>query len=121
MADQIRFRVRPVYHGSDLLVEICDDHRVAGFPNVAAVLQEALDAVQERHPENLDDPEVALSQDRYFGYWKYAGGRYEIDDDIWGLFVSAPVDNRAVIADVERALLASGKFVKEEVDFGLYK
>ncbi|MGK4872724.1 hypothetical protein, partial [Salmonella enterica] len=74
-----------------------------------------------RHPENLDDPEVALLQDRYFGYWKYAGGRCEIDDDIWGLFVSAPVDNRAVIADVERALLASGKFVKEEVDLGLYK
>ncbi|CAJ0700044.1 hypothetical protein LMG19089_02495 [Ralstonia edaphis] len=121
MADQIRFRVRPLYHGSDLLVEICGDHRFASFPNVAAVLERALDAVQERHPENLDDAEVALLHDRYFGYWKYAGGRYEIDDDIWGLFVSAPANNRAVIADVERALLESGKFVKEEVDFGLYK
>lgn len=113
--------MRPVYHGSELLVEVLGDHRADGFPDVAAILQGALHSTREPHPENLDDPGIALSQDRYFSYWKYAGGCYEIDDDIWALFVTAKVDNTLVIADIERALLASGEFVKEAVDYERFK
>jgi hypothetical protein len=121
MTKLIRFRVRPVYHGSDLLVEILEDHRTVDFPNVAAILQGALHSVQVPHPDGLDDPGIALSQDHYFSYWKYARGYYEIDDDIWGLFVTASIDNASIVADVERALLLTGKFVKEEADFGKFK
>ncbi|WP_175695941.1 hypothetical protein [Burkholderia ambifaria] len=121
MTKLIRFRVRPVYHGSDLLVEILEDHRTVDFPNVAAILQEALHSVQVPHPDGLDDPGIALSQDHYFSYWKCARGYYEIDDDIWGLFVTASIDNASIVADVERALLLTGKFVKEEADFGKFK
>ncbi|BDU20126.1 hypothetical protein DYGSA30_15830 [Dyella sp. GSA-30] len=113
--------MRPVYHGSELLVEVLGDHRADGFPDVAAILQGALCSTREPHPENLDDPNVAMLQDRYFSYWKYAGGYYEIDDDIWSLFVTAKVDNAAIVADIEQALLASGEFVKEAVDFGRFK
>lgn len=120
MADLIRFRVRPVFHGSELLVEVMDDHREDGFPNIALLLRDALGATQVRHPEGLDDPRIAMSQDRYFGYWIYPGGRYEIDDDIWGLFVSAKENNVVVIADVERALLATGQFEKQAVDFAQF-
>ncbi|WP_179401334.1 hypothetical protein [Burkholderia guangdongensis] len=121
MTRVIRFRVRPVYHGSQLLVEILDDHRADGFPNVAAILQDALHSVQVPHPNDLDAPVVALYQDRYFSYWTYAGGHYEIDDDIWALFVSAAVNNSSIIADVEQALLSTGMFVKEDVDFDQFK
>lgn len=121
MADPARFYVRPVYHGTDLLVEIVDDHRVEGFPDVAGILRDALGAQRVPHPQGMDDPNMALSQDRFFSYWRYAGGEYEIDDDIWALFVTAPVDTAAVIADVERALSASGMFVRKEVDFARYR
>lgn len=120
MTDLIRFQVRPVYHGSELLVEILEDHRAAGFPNVAAILKSALHPVQVPHPDGLDNPRVAWSQDRYFSYWTYARGDYEIDDDIWGLFVTASVNNSPIVADIERALLLTGKFVKEDVDFGKF-
>jgi hypothetical protein len=121
MSNLIRFRVRPVYHGSELLIELLDDHREEGFPSVALILRDALGATSRSHPDNLDDPRVALSQDRYFSYWTYSGGNYEIDDDIWALFASAKDSNKAVIADVERALLATGQFVKESVDFEQFR
>jgi hypothetical protein len=121
MSDQVRFWVRPIYHGDELLIEVLGDHRGDGFPSVVEVLREALQAVREAHPDNLDDPCIAMSQDRFFSYWAYPGGHYEIDDDTWGLFVSAKVGNRAVIADLERALLGSGRFVKEYVDFAQFK
>ncbi|WP_175820898.1 hypothetical protein [Burkholderia sp. BCC0419] len=120
MTSLIRFRVRPVYHGSDLLVEVLDDHRAADFPDLAAILRDALHAVRLTHPDGLDDPQVAMSQDRYFSYWTYARGHYEIDDDIWGWCVTAPVNNRAIVADIERALLATGRFIQETVDFGKF-
>ncbi|RDS98156.1 hypothetical protein DWU95_44300, partial [Burkholderia contaminans] len=114
MTNLIRFRVRPVFHGSDLLVEVLDDHRTADFPDVAAILQDALHSVQVPHPDGLDEPEVALSQDRYFSYWTYARGNYEIDDDISGLFVTATPDTARVVADVDNAILATANVVKEE-------
>ncbi|RQT77668.1 hypothetical protein [Burkholderia cepacia] len=117
MTNLIRFRVRPEFHGSDLLVEVLDDHRAADFPSIAAILQDALHAVEVPHPDGLDEPVVALFHDRCFSYWTYARGHYEIDDDIWGLFVTASSDNASVIADIEGALLSTGKFVKEYVDF----
>lgn len=121
MTNLIRFRVRPVFHGSDLLVEVLEDHRAVDFPSVAAILRDALHAVQVSHPDSLDDSRVALSQDRYFSYWAYARGHYEIDDDIWGLFVTASINNAFIVADIEQALLSTGKFVKEDVDFGKFE
>ncbi|AOK59521.1 hypothetical protein [Burkholderia ubonensis] len=121
MTNLIRFRVRPVYHGSDLLVEVLEDHRADHFPNVAAILQDALHSVRVPHPDGLDEPRIALFQDRYFSYWTYARGHYEIDDDIWGLFVTASINNLSIVADIARALLLTGKFVKEEVDFGKFE
>ena len=74
MSDPIRFRVRPVYHGSKLLVDVMGDHRDVGFPNVATILRDALGASQIPHPDKLDDPQFALMHDRHFSFWTYAGG-----------------------------------------------
>ena len=116
-----RLVVRPCYHSDELLIEIRGDHRVEGFPPVAEILRSPLTATSETHPEKLDDLRIALSQDQYFSYWAYPGGHYEINDDTWGLFVLAKTDNASVIADVEMALLESGKFAKEQVDFEQYR
>lgn len=56
MSNLIRFRVRPVFHGSDLLVEVLDDHRTADFPDVAAILQDALHSVHTRIRMALMNP-----------------------------------------------------------------
>lgn len=121
MQSQVRLLVRPVYYGDELLIEVLGDHREDGFPSVARILRGALQAQRQPHPDGLDDPRWALSQERFVSFWVYPGGSYEIDDDIWALFITAKVDNRAVIADIERALLGSGVFVKEDVDFGKYR
>jgi hypothetical protein len=121
MSVPIRFRVRPIYHGREFLVEVMGDHRVDGFPNVAAILQDVLGASKIPHPEKLDDPKVAVMHDRYFSYWIYAGGSYEIDNDTWGMFVWAKENNETVIADIERGLISTGRFAKETVDFEQYR
>jgi len=121
MPDPVRFRVRPVYRGSQLLIEVMEDHRRGDFPNVRAILRDALGATQIPHPDKLDDPRIALSQERYFSFWVYPGGTYEIDDDIWGLFVLAHEHSEAVIEDAARALISTGRFVREFVDYAQFR
>ena len=80
-----------------------------------------MEAAKAPHPDNLDDPKIALTQDRCISFWTYAGGEYEIDDDIGGLFVSATENNIAVIADVAQALNSTGRFSKEYVSFEQFR
>lgn len=121
MSNLIRFRVRPVYHGTDLLVEIMGDHRREAFPNVPSLLRDALQSTREPHPEGLDRPDISMLQDNFITYWSYGGGHYEIDDDFGGLFVTAKENNEAVIAEVARALEETRLFVKEPVDFKQFR
>ena len=117
MIEQHRLRVRPVYHGSDLLVEVMGDHRRNDFPDVAHIVSEALHAQRVPHPEELDVSELAFLEDRFISYWTCQRGSYELDDDMWGLFFSANGNNQHLIASIEAALVRSGRFVKECVDF----
>ena len=114
-----KFKLRPGYRSQELLIELCGDHRADGYPDVAAVLSQALEAKSEKHP-HFDAVAIALGTDRFFSYWRYAGGAYEIDDDVPGCFILAPADNARVMADVEKALLKSGLFAREDVDFADY-
>jgi hypothetical protein len=117
----IRFRVRPGYQSPDLLVELMGDHRAPGFPDLSASLRDQLGASRVPHPEGLDDGNFDWIEGRRISFWTYPGGSYEIDDDIWGLFVSANENNAAVIADIERALLKTGFFEKQSVDFDQFR
>lgn len=121
MSGPIIFWVRPAYHGDELLIEFRGDHREAGFPNVAEILRDALRSSKVPHPKGLDDRHIALVHDRAISFWTYDGGNYEIDDDTWGLFVSAPDNKKSVIADIERALISTGRFAKEAVDFDQFR
>ena len=121
MADLVRFRVRPVYHGTDLLIEMMDDHRGDNFPRVASILRDTLHATQQPHPDKLDSAQIAMLQDRFFSFWVCPAGSYEIDDDVWGLFVQATENKEVVTAEIERALLATGRFVKESVEFEQFR
>jgi len=92
---------------------------------LSAVAEVAALDCEKRHvefdPEGLDDPTRAWAQDHYISYWTYPGGACEIDDDIWSLFVLAKGNNTVVMADAERALLATGQFVKVPVDFAQFR
>lgn len=113
-----RFKIRPGYGSKLLLVEFCGDHRSDAFPHVAAILQAALQA--EALPATSDEVDRALATDCHTGSWRYAKGRYLIDDDTWGLWIHCEENNREVVGDIEQALLACGLFIKDEVDFDGY-
>ena len=111
--------MRPGYQSKELLVEFRGDSRAKDFPNVAGILAKALDAKEEKHPV-LDTIKIGLATDEFISYWTYRNGSYEIDDDTWCCFILAPKNNTQVIFDIERALLDTGLFVKEEVNFDDY-
>lgn len=111
-----RFRVRPGYKSKDLLVEFCGDHRSSSYPNIGSLLQSALNAKPKKHPV-FDTVHIALATDEFISLWEYSNGEYELTDDTWAYFVLAPHNNTQVIKDIEKVLLQSGLFIKEEVDF----
>lgn len=114
-----RFRVRPGYKSKDLLVEFCGDHRSSSYPNIANLLQNALNAKPKKHPV-FDTVRIALATDVFISLWEYSNGEFELNDDTWAYFALAPNNNAQVIDDIERVLLQSGQFIKEEVDFADY-
>jgi len=114
-----RIRVRPGYRSKNLLIEFCGDHRAVGFPNVGEILKRALNASPVKL-FNADRIKAAIATDCYIGYWTYVNGNYQIDDDTWCLWVECRENNQQVIGDVENALIQSGLFVKDEVNFEDY-
>jgi hypothetical protein len=107
------FRIRPAYGTPHLLIELCGDHRAPDYPDVALLLEAALGARQRPHPPGATT--IMTATDEYFSTWSYAGGCYRIDDDVGGYFITVPDGNPAVIADLERALVAGGRFVRVDV------
>lgn len=114
-----KFRVRPGYKSKELLVEFCGDHRVSSYPDISNLIQSALNAKPKEHPY-IDTVHIGLATDQFISLWEYSNGEYELDDDTWGYFILAPRNNAQVIGDIEKALLQSGLFIKEEVDFADY-
>ena len=106
------FRVRPAYRTSHLLIELCGDHRAPDYPDVARLLAAALGATQHPHPPGATT--IMMATDQYVSTWSYAGGCYEIDDDVFGYFIMASDGDPAVIADIGRALVAGGGFVRAD-------
>lgn len=104
------------------------DHREPQFPDIQEILVNGLkaepDQLKSFEPtlySSFDIATMAVASDEFQTFWKYSNGEYELDDDIWAFFIHAPKNNRQVISDIEGVLLASGKFIKEEVDFSQYK
>ncbi|MBC3830970.1 hypothetical protein H8K33_05585 [Undibacterium amnicola] len=114
-----KFRVRPGYKSRELLVEFCGDHRSSSYPNIANLLQDALNAKLKKHPV-YDTVRIGLATDEFITLWEYSNGEFQLNDDTWGYFAFAPNNNALVIEDIERVLLQSGRFVKEGVDFADY-
>jgi hypothetical protein len=104
------FGIRPGHGATGLLIEFRGDHRAPDFPDVAPLLAAALGATREAPSASAAEAMMAI--DRYVGAWSYAGGRYEIDDDVWACFIRLPDGH--VLADIERALTASGRFVRDD-------
>ncbi|PCI26772.1 MAG: hypothetical protein COB67_09815 [SAR324 cluster bacterium] len=114
-----KFSVRPAYKSKELLVEFWGDHRSETYPSIQKLLEKGLNSKSKRHP-SLDTFRIAIATDEFISLWQYENGEYELDDDIWGCFILAPDNNTQIISDIERVLLASGKFMKEDVDFSEY-
>lgn len=106
-----KFRIRPEYGGTKLLIEFCGDHRSPDYPDVSNLLAAALGATQQKHP--VFSAETMIATDRYCSCWSYKNGVYEIDDDMWACFISVPDGSAKVMADLERVLSDSGRFVKD--------
>ena len=59
-----KFRVRPGYKSRELLVEFCGDHRSSSYPNIANLLQDALNAKLKKHPV-YDTVRIGLATDEF--------------------------------------------------------
>lgn len=115
MAEKEQFKVRYGYGSKNLLAEFLGDHRRDGFPQVDRILEKELEAKPIPHPDFSEDALLTLAlRDEHISMWEYKSGRYEIHDDVWALFISAPKNNVRVMADIESALLKSGLFEKSE-------
>ena len=114
-----KFRVRPGYKSKELLVEFWGEQRSEDFPDIQGILAQGLEAKPAKHP-TLDTTTIAMATDEFITLWKYKNGEYELADDTWAFFIHAPDNNIQVISDIERVLLASGQFIKEEADFSEY-
>jgi hypothetical protein len=100
------------HSGENAFIELCGDHRAEGYPYVSMLLAEALNAVSQPHP--VFSAETMIATDRYFSYWSYKNGIYEIDDDTWGYFITVQDGGPTVVADLEHALTSSGNFVRKD-------
>ena len=108
------FSLRPAFHSDELLIEFGGDTHSPGYPDIQAVLAQHLQA-QPRH----DLTEISFDSCAYV--WEYANGSYLIDKDNWAIFILASQNNAQIMADLERALLASGLFTQQTVDFNDYR
>ncbi len=115
-----KYKVRPGYKSKELLVEFWGDHRGSHFPDIQGILADGLNAKPYKHL-GLDTVEVAIATDEIIPLWTYENGEYQLDDDIWAFFIHARRNNAQVIADIDRVLSSSGKFVKEVADFTEYE
>jgi hypothetical protein len=78
-------------------------------------LSKGLNSKRISHPE-LDTLNIAVATDEIISMWEYKNGQYEIDEDIWALFILAPSNNAQIINDIESVLIESGMFEKEVVN-----
>ena len=106
------FRIRSVSGGTGQRIEFCGDHRAPGFPDFARLLATGLGATSA--PTSASAAQAMMASDRYVGAWSYAGGCYEIDDDVWACVIHARDGGDRVVADIERALVRSGRFVRDD-------
>ncbi len=112
------FRVRPGYKSKELLIEFCGNHRDKSFPNVAKILKSSLSAKRNRFFKDFQ--ENIYNFDGYISTWEYCKGSYLLNNTIWDLFIHVPDNNKNIISDIEKALIDSCQFAKEEVDFNDY-
>jgi hypothetical protein len=112
------FRLRAGYKTKEFLIEFCGNHRDKNFPNVARLLKLGLSSKRNRFFKDMQ--ENIYNFDGFISTWEYRNGCYELDNDIWTLFIHAPDNNDIIISDIEKALLDSGEFEKEEVGFNEY-
>ncbi len=106
------FRIMSVSGGTGLRIDFCGDHRAPGFPDLARLLAAGLGATCA--PTSAPAAQAMMASDRYVGAWSYAGGCYEIDDDVWACVIHAPDGSNRVVADIERVLVRSGRFVRDD-------
>lgn len=112
MTNKHSYIVRNGY-GTDLpLIEICGDHRAIGFPRVSEILSSSLGSQYNKHPI-FDVVKIGLSTDEFISFWVYSGGEYEINDDIFGLFIHPVSNHIQVVNDIEEALIGSGNFARK--------
>ena len=105
-----KFWIRPGLGEARQRIEFCGDHRNPDFPDLARLLAGALGATRLEAP--VSAAETMIATDRYVSCWSYAEGTYEIDDDSWACFVTVPDGSARVLADIEQALTASGRFAR---------
>ena len=107
-----KYRVRPGYGSTKLLIEFMSDSSDEAF---VAALRSVFSAsgVRAQTKEDL----VFL----FRTVMQSPVGSFELDHDEWSMVWVHADENQDVIPYLDRILTASGQFQKEEVDFAQYE
>jgi hypothetical protein len=107
-----KYRVRPSYGSSKLLIEFMSDSSDEAF---VAALRSVFSANGIRAKMRED---LVL---QFRTVMDSPVGSFELDHDDWGMVWVHADDNQNVIPYLDRLLTATGQFQKEEVDFHQYE
>jgi len=109
-----KYKLRPGYKSSDLLIEFCIKSANDEF---IESLYKAISGINVKQLGTTDlwmNDEVLIELESDFGH-------FEISIDIWdGVFVMSP-NNQAVVLKIDEILSKHNKFTKLTVDFDEYK
>jgi hypothetical protein len=107
-----KYRVRPGYGSSKLLIEFMSDSSDEAF--VAAL----------RSVFSVNGVKAKMENDDLFQWWAVmdsSAGSFELVHDDWSMVWVHADDNQNVIHYLDRILTASGQFQRDEVDFTQYE
>ncbi|MCP4138513.1 MAG: hypothetical protein GY754_46575 [bacterium] len=119
-----RFIVRPGYGSDELLIEFIGYDDSYDYPSIWSIIGSALNSkiINVEALDDIDrDREIIWPEESQVQTFSYINGEYSFVIDYGSVTIFAENNNSVIIKDIENALLQSGRFIKEDVDFSKYK
>ncbi len=108
------FRTRPGYKSKNLLIEFL---RGSGSDEMVIALKNALKKLNCKTISKED----CWMNDEFIYNMNSQFGEFEISSDSYGEVFIIAETNQIAILEIEKALIESGEFEKEEADFSKYE
>ena len=108
------FCIRPAYGSGELLIEFLGPTEGPGFWITLLSVLDTIDAHCDRTLQEW------INEDT-IGNFTSSAGPFQIHADEWGFVFIFITGNRPTLSALENALIQSGKFLRQNVDFRHYE